>query len=67
LVDIILGFGLDLVEIGDDFELVLGLGVLLFVRGWNIEDFFHLDFELLPVFFHFVESFLVDELSGGYV
>jgi hypothetical protein len=66
LVDVVLGFGLDLLEVADDFEVVLGLGGLvgLLLCG-DADEFAHVDFELFPLFFHFVEALLVDKLAGG--
>ena len=65
LVDVVLGFGLDLLEVGDDFEVVLGLGRVGLLLGGNIDEFAHVDFELFPLFFHFVEALFVDEFAGG--
>ncbi len=38
------------------------MGLLLY---GDVVEFAHVDFELFPLFFHFVEALLVDELAGG--
>lgn len=38
------------------------MGLLL---GGDVDEFAHVDFELFPLFFHFVEALLVDEFAGG--
>lgn len=65
LVDVVLGFGLDVVEVGDYFELVEGLGVFFLCGIGEVDEFFDVNLELFPLLFHFVEFFLVDEFSGG--